>query len=329
MFPLLETITAFTVIMLLLSYLVKSLTSVVKNHLDYYSNHLASEVQDLVMRLLGKPLAQVTVTVGGTTYKPFVGIDWKQVGEEFLTAENFKALLGPLLSQGQLEALEAQIEIHKGKMNYAFSRRMKNLSLVCGLALCLLININAFTIWQTLYNDGQTRAKFAAPEYVEAVLERADGAGEAEAGAQEPAADATAAAGAGAADEPAGEGAGDEGEQGENPGAAGEGEDGRGNGGEAEGAGAREGEAGPMTKAELAEEREMFTKELASFTSEVNFGVGRIYDKTRPLGPRGFLVELLGSLLTGILVSIGAPYWHDLLRTLSRVRSGAQPAGGG
>ncbi|MGH7340830.1 MAG: hypothetical protein ACREKH_10095, partial [Candidatus Rokuibacteriota bacterium] len=225
MFPLLETIIGFTVIMLLLSYLVKSLTSVVKNHLDYYSGHLESEVRDLVMRLLGKPLAQVTVTVGGTTYKPFVGIDWKQMGEEFLTAENFKALLGPLLNPGQLEALEAQLEIHKGKMSYAFSRRMKNLSLVCGLALCLIVNINALTIWQTLYNDGQTRAKFAAPEYVEAVLERADGEEEGEGAAQEPSANATSGAGAGAAEEPAEAGAADEGAETADPGAAGQGED--------------------------------------------------------------------------------------------------------
>jgi len=308
MFTLLETIIGFTVIMLLLSYLVKSLTSVVKNHFDYYSGHLESEVRDLVMRLLGKRLEDVKITSGGTVYRPFAGIDWKQIGDEFLTAENFKALLGPVLNQGQLEALEAQLEIHKGKMNYAFSRRMKNLSLVCGLALCLVVNINAFTIWQTLYNDGQTRAKFAAPEYVEAVLERADGAEE-EGGTQEPPAEPTPGAGAGAADEPAEEEAAIEGEQGDDPGAAPQGE-------------------GGMTKAELAEEREMFTRELASFTSEVNFGVGRIYDKTRPLGPRGFLIELLGSLLTGILVSVGAPYWHDLLRTLSRVRSGAQTAAG-
>lgn len=334
MFTLLETVIGFTVIMLLLSYLVKSLTSVVKNHFDYYSGHLETEVRDLVMRLLGKHLEDVKIGV----YEPFKGIDWKEVGEEFLTADNFKALLGPALNPGQVEALEAQLEIHKGKMQYAFSRRMKNLSLVCGLALCLIVNINAFTIWQTLYNDGQTRAKFAAPDYVQAVIARADGAQEAapeteegaeeateseaagvETGAPEPPADATAGAGAGAADDGGEDGAGGDGPADVTEPAGTQGDPGA---------------AGPAdtttpTKAELAEEREMFATELASFTSEVNFGVGRVYDKSRPLGPRGFLIELLGSLLTGILVSIGAPYWHDLLRTLSRVRSGAQPAGGG
>lgn len=337
MFTLLETIIGFTVIMLLLSYVVKSLTSVVKNHFDYYSGHLETEVRDLVMRLLGKRLDEVKIG----KYEPFKGIDWKQVGEEFLTADNFEALLGPLLNEGQLEALKAQLEIHKGKMNYAFSRRMKNLSLACGLALCLIVNINAFTIWQTLYNDGQTRAKFAAPEYVQAVLQRADGAEEAKeakekAGAPEvpaePAPGAGAGAGAGAAGAPADAGAGGEGERGAEAAGADQGETAGGDGAEGERAVSGGGEArsdGKMTKAELAEVREMFTRELASFTSEVNFGVGRIYDKTQPLGPRGFLIELLASLLTGILVSVGAPYWHDLLRSLSRVRGGAQPASGG
>jgi hypothetical protein len=33
------------------------------------------------------------------------------------------------------------------------------------------------------------------------------------------------------------------------------------------------------------------------------------------------LYEFFGSLLTGILVSIGAPYWHDILQALSSLRS--------
>ena len=41
----------------------------------------------------------------------------------------------------------------------------------------------------------------------------------------------------------------------------------------------------------------------------------------RGLGPWGFFYEFLGSLLTGILLSIGAPYWHDLLRALGNLRN--------
>jgi len=286
MFTLLETIIGFTVVMLLLSFLVKSLTSVVKNHLDYYSGHLESEVRKLVLRMLGTKLEDVEFRSGGKTFRPFDGIDWKRLGEEFLTADNFKALLGPLLTASQLDALKAQVEIHKGKLNYIFARRMKNLSLACGLALCLLVNINAFTIWQTLYEDGQTRAKFAEPDYVAAVLERAGDAEDVD-GTEAPAED-DAAGDDGSADQPAD--------------------------GEADGEGSE-------SEAALAKEREMFRKELESFTSDVDFGVGRIYDETVPLGPGGLLNELLGSLLTGVLVSIGAPYWHDLLRTLNRVRS--------
>jgi len=272
MFTLLETIIAFTVIMMLLSFLVKSLTEVVKNHFDYYSGHLESEVHRLVVRLLGgkgEDLEAMEVTAKDKTFKPFAGIDWKRVGEEFLTAENLKALLGELLTAEQLATLKGQVAIHKGKLDYLFARRMKNLSLVCGLALCLLVNINAFTIWQTLYEDGQTRAKFAEPDYVAAVLERAGGSEDAD-GAGAPADD---------DDDPAGDQA-----------------------------------------VALAAEREMFRQELESFTTDVDFGVGRVYDTTVPLGPRGLLDELVGSLLTGVLVSIGAPHWHDLLSTLNRVR---------
>lgn len=290
MFTLLETIIAFTVIMMLLSFLVKSLTSVVKNHLDYYSGHLESEVRKLVLRLLGTRLEDVQFTSGGQTFRPFDGVDWKKMGEEFLTAGNIAALLGPLLTPSQIEALKAQVEIHKGKLKYLFARRMKNLSLACGLGLCLLVNINALTIWKTLYQDGQTRAKFAEPDYVEAVLLRADEAETVDEGEQQD------------------EGEGDE-QQGDEPGEEQQGEE--------QGA---EGDQAARAAA-LAEEREMFRKELESFTSDVDFGIGRVYDTTVPLGPGGFLAELLGSLLTGVLVSIGAPYWHDLLRTLNRARS--------
>lgn len=279
MFTLLETIIAFTVIMMLLSFLVKSLTDVVKNHFDYYSGHLESEVHKLVVRLLGakgEDLEAMELRAGGKTFRPFAGIDWKQVGEEFLTAENLKALLGELLTAEQLATMKGQVAIHKGKLDYLFARRMKNLSLVCGLALCLLVNINAFTIWQTLYEDGQTRAKFAEPDYVAAVLERADDTEDAD--------------GAGAPADGAGAPADDDNDP-----------------------------AGDQAAA-LAAEREMFRQELESFTTDVDFGVGRVYDTTVPLGPQGLLAELLGSLLTGVLVSIGAPYWHDLLRTLNRVR---------
>jgi len=35
---------------------------------------------------------------------------------------------------------------------------------------------------------------------------------------------------------------------------------------------------------------------------------------------RDMLLEFLAACLTGILVSVGAPYWHDLLESLSSLR---------
>jgi hypothetical protein len=66
------------------------------------------------------------------------------------------------------EALKARLEAHKANVRYTFEKRTKNISLALGLALCLSLNINAFTIWDALYNDQLVRAKFASPEYVEA-----------------------------------------------------------------------------------------------------------------------------------------------------------------
>ena len=48
MFPLIETIIAFSAIMLALSFLVKSLTSVIENHFDSYSRNLKHEVFSLI-----------------------------------------------------------------------------------------------------------------------------------------------------------------------------------------------------------------------------------------------------------------------------------------
>lgn len=64
---------------------------------------------------------------------------------------------------------------------------------------------------------------------------------------------------------------------------------------------------------------------VGGFLSDVSLGVGRVWRETpSDLAPWGFFYEFLGSLLTGILVSIGAPYWHDLLRALANLRNPAK-----
>ena len=69
----------------------------------------------------------------------------------------------------------------------------------------------------------------------------------------------------------------------------------------------------------LREEREGLMQEFSNFGKEVDFGVARIWLGDVNQWP-GFFYEFFGSLLTGILVSIGAPYWHDLLRALANLR---------
>jgi hypothetical protein len=73
-----------------------------------------------------------------------------------------------------------------------------------------------------------------------------------------------------------------------------------------------------------------FQSSMRGFLTDVSFGVGRVW-RANPASESAsqtqrdpfeiFICEFFGSLLTGILVSIGAPYWHDILQALSSLRS--------
>ena len=283
MFPLVETIIAFTVIMLLLSYLVKSLTSVVKNHVDYYSGNLESEVGRLVGEILNKSWNKVKRENEWLKH-----LQWQRLREEFLSTNNIRWLLTKLnVEKSKLdelgEGLQARIEVHKSNVRFIFEKRTKNLSLALGLALCLFLNINAFTIWDTLYNDQLVRARFSSPEYVKAteeLLQEYEGEihdldSLIETGKTQTR---------------------DDNKQ----------------------ETARSEELAEQRDA-LEQQRAALSKQIAHFKGEVGFGIGRIWSG-KIKSTSGFLYEFFGSLLTGILVSIGAPYWHDLLRTLSARR---------
>ena len=162
MFSLIETIIGFSVIMLLLSILVKSMTSVVKNHVDYYSKNLKREVERLVYGTIGKSWSTCENEVLWLK-----SIQWRRLGEEYMNKENMEWLLTKLgATSDKFENLEARLEVHKANIRYTFAKRTNNISLVLGLGLCLFMNINAFTIWDTLYNDQQARAKFSSGEYL-------------------------------------------------------------------------------------------------------------------------------------------------------------------
>src|SRR5260370_29887499 len=57
--------------------------------------------------------------------------------------------------------LGSRLKIHMANVKYTFQMRMKNLAMAAGVGLCLLCNINAFTIWKSLYTDQQLRATFS------------------------------------------------------------------------------------------------------------------------------------------------------------------------
>ncbi|MDY6951450.1 MAG: hypothetical protein SWE60_08060 [Thermodesulfobacteriota bacterium] len=267
MFPLIETIIGFVVIMLVLSLLVKSLTSVVKNHCDYYSSNFKREVERFL---------RGTVKGGWDKWKekaPWLDeIQWHRLREDFLTEKNMEWLLEKLdVEPKALKNLEARLEVHKVNIRFAFEKRTKNLSLAMGLALCLFMNINAFAIWETLYEDQQARAKFSSPEYVESALERV-------AKYDKKIAALTTL--------PGGSDAGE--------------------------------------KQELEKQREDLEKQIHHFQGEVAFGIGKIWTGEVTKWGR-FFYEFFGSLLTGILISIGAPYWHDLLKALTALRGLKKP----
>jgi hypothetical protein len=276
MFSLIETITGFAAIMLMLSLLVKTLTSVIKNHWDYYSDNLKHEVQRLALETTGK--AWETLRQNADTPEWIKNIHWERLGAEFLTPAYMSWFLKQLDQNARVFDLESRLKIHVANVNYAFEMRMKNLALAAGLALCLLCNINAFTIWTSLYTDEQLRATFAN-SYAEKASKFAED-------------DAKQAA------------------QDTNPGK-------------------------PVDKAQLDKQIETFQTNMQFFLKDVSFGVGRIWWTNVQDGNANqaqktqkkespfeiFVYEFSGSLLTGILVSIGAPYWHDLLQALSALRT--------
>jgi len=210
-----------------------------------------------------------------------------------LTSAYMSWFLKQLDQNARVFDIESRLKIHIANVKYTFQMRMKNLALAVGLALCLLCNINAFTIWKSLYTDQQLRATFA-----NSYADKATALAKAQA------------------------------------------------------------EASPPKPGQEATDAQIktFQTGMRGFLTDVSFGVGRIWrEECLKLGDENKLrcqeekrkktpapaeavlglvqdkkdtqstlellfYEFFGSLLTGILVSIGAPYWHDILQALSSLR---------
>jgi hypothetical protein len=290
MIQLLDTALGFVAIMAMLSLLVKCLTSLVKSYVDYYSGNLRSEVDSLLQGMLGRGITALART------SPWLNdINWKSLGEEYLTVDKMRVLLQQLdPTWVDMGDLQTRVDLHIANLRYDFERKMKNLALAAGLAICLLCNINSVAIWKTLYTDQQLRSTFAT-QYSQKALEFADSAAKLEKGSpQKP----DAAGGSSPAQNAT-------------------------TGAPAPSAGTAV-PANPPTREDLAKQSQALRGNVETFLADVNFGVGRVWRQKYPeIQAGGFCYEFLGSLLTGILISIGAPYWHDLLRTLSSLRKPA------
>jgi hypothetical protein len=324
MIQLLDTAIGFVAIMAVLSLLVKSLTSLVKSYYDYYSANLHFEVNSLVQGILGKTLDELADA--NEKFAWIRNVNWKSLGDEILGIEKIKLLLKHLDPNVELKdnELQARIDLHVANLKYGFERRMKNLALACGLAMCLLCDINSVTIWKTLYADQQLRTTFAT-QYADHALKLIDQKAPDQADQKTGASPGTSAAGKSpAAENPVAE-------RSATPAAA-----------TAPksalpadpAAGATPaGEDRKWSAVELKQKTQRFHDDIQGFFADLSFGLGRIWQPSKPEDPKpgpdpashwlACLYEFLGALLTGILVSVGAPYWHDLLRTLSELRKGS------
>jgi len=264
MFPLLETAIGFVAIMLMISLLVKSLTQLIKDHFDFYCDNLNYEADLFLRSVVKKSLAELKTDAAVLEKAPWLrDFDLSRIGEEFFNEDNIKPLLlavRPDLDQAVLANIKGLLAAHVSRVKYMFTQRLKNLSFAVGVGLCLVLDINAVTIWRTLYTHDQVRTAFASETATSALL-------------NEKTADQMAAA---------------------------------------------------DREAELAEARAQFGERVKSFTSEVNFGVGRVWRQTPPLPTKAsWIYEFLGALMSGLLVSVGAPYWHDILESFGSLRKSA------
>jgi hypothetical protein len=294
MIPLLDTVIGFATIMLMLSLLVKTLTSLVKNQVNFYTQNLQHEVDRLVKGVLGVGWNQAVARLGAGPDKAWLeGINWERVGDEFLTQKHMQWVLGKLGAPATaLTDLEGQVAVHTANLKYAFETRIKNLALAVGLALCLGLNVNALTIWQTLYSDQQLRTTFATTYAQSTLAGTATTPGNRQAKGA-PANPSPPAANPNTKTDPA-----------------------------TTQAAANDTGSEAAQRQKLNADTQDFMKQLADFQKNVNFGIGRIWtgapaDSTEAAAWAFFLREFLGSLMTAVLISIGAAYWHDLLQTLS------------
>jgi hypothetical protein len=297
MVPLVETIIGFVAIMLVLSFLVKSLTTLISNHFDFYCDNFQYEVSRLIRNATGRTWEEWSNDRATVRRLPWVtDIKWERLGDEFFGEDHVRWVVSQLrgVAPDQVD-VKGLVHVHLGKVKYAYQQRLKNLSIAAGLGLCLLLDINGLTIWRTLYQNNQLRTAFSS-DYATEALTSGDDLDDGSDGAPVPARRARALL---RATPPASRAYAQDGSQ--------------------------EPDDRPRSEAEenLQRARIAFTAQLSAFMSDVSFGIGKAWSETgsqRPQGMRGWAIEFVGAFLTGVLVSVGAPYWHDVLERLTSLR---------
>jgi hypothetical protein len=113
MIQLLDTALGFVAIMAMLSLLVKSLVSLLKSYVDYYSGNLRAEVDSLVTAMLGRGLDALT---SNPRTQWMAEIDWKGLGEDYLRPAKIKLLLQQLNpNRTDKGDLRARLDLHLAK----------------------------------------------------------------------------------------------------------------------------------------------------------------------------------------------------------------------
>ena len=269
-----QTVSIFLGLIVLLSILVQALTWMIQSNSYYYADCLETEVEHFLRETLDTPFDNIEDIKGVNGKKVLENIPWNQLGEEFFSVENMKELVEKIAGHSDFKYFEARVKRHQVHLKTSFNDRMSSLTLVCGVGLCLFLNINALTIWKTVYADSQTREKIASADYIAAVLKKNE---ELE-----------------YLDEKKSRTAGEK----------------------AEGTEQREGTR--ANKEELAKDREAWKKELVSIQTHANFGIGAVWENGyKDLPNIFFFFEFLGSLLTGILISIGGPFFQSILTNVT------------
>src|SRR6476620_4186349 len=171
MVPLIETTVGFVAIMMVLSFLVKSLTTLISDHFDFYCDNFQYEVSRLIRNTTGRAWESWANDPDTVKRLPWVAdIKWERLGDEFFSEDHIRWVVSQLsgVRPDQVD-VKGLVQVHLGKVKYAYQQRLKNLSIAAGLGLCLMPDVNGLTLWRTLYQNNQLRTAFASDYATEAL----------------------------------------------------------------------------------------------------------------------------------------------------------------